>query len=191
MQDRVPLYPGRVKLKPVSGAANTYTLTRDDQPTQAGTPLNKATFLKDATAALYSLGTDAVPDDVLSILSKAVLLNNNSLESITGSPIVAIRKVSGTYTGTDGSSVTLSTGIPVKLVFVYGTGQSTENLAILTDGISRGFLFTGNSNAGGGTNYIGKFNASFSSTTVRLSSLGSYRYYINQNGQSYSWTAFG
>lgn len=186
MQDRVPLYPGRVKLEPVPGVANTYTLTRDDQPTQAGTPLNKATFLKDATAALYSLGTDAVPDDVLSILSKAVLLNNDSLESITGSPIVAIRKVSGTYTGTGGSSVTLSTGIPVKLVFVYGTGQGTENLAILTDGISRGFLFIGS-----GMNYIGKFYASFSSTTARLSSLGDYRYYINNNGQSYSWTAFG
>lgn len=65
MQDRVPLYPGRVTLTPVSGQANTYDLTRADQPTQEGTPLNKASLLKDATAALFGLGTDAVPDDVL------------------------------------------------------------------------------------------------------------------------------
>lgn len=70
MKDRIPLYPGRVKLNPVSGQANTYDLTRADQPTQEGTPLNKATFLKDATAALYGLGTDAVPDDALHLLSR-------------------------------------------------------------------------------------------------------------------------
>ena len=66
MQDRVPLYPGRVTLTPVSGQANTFDLVRADQPTQEGTPLNKASLLKDATAALFGLGTDAVPDDVLS-----------------------------------------------------------------------------------------------------------------------------
>lgn len=65
MQDRVPLFPGRVKMTPVAGQANTFDMVRADDPTQAGTPLNKATFLKDATAALYGLGTGAVPDDVL------------------------------------------------------------------------------------------------------------------------------
>ena len=70
MQDRVPLYPGRVTLAPVSGQANTFDLVRADQPTQEGTPLNKASLLKDATAALFGLGTGAVPDDVLAELGK-------------------------------------------------------------------------------------------------------------------------
>lgn len=70
MQDRVPLYPGRVKLNPVSGQESTYDMVRADDPTQKGDPLSKATFLKDATAALYGLGSDAVPDDVLSLLSR-------------------------------------------------------------------------------------------------------------------------
>ena len=70
MRDRVPLYPGRVKMTPVSGQANTYDMVRADDPTQAGTPLNKATLLKDATAALYGLGESAVPDDVLAALGK-------------------------------------------------------------------------------------------------------------------------
>lgn len=69
MQDRVPLYPGRVVLTPVSGQANTYDMTRADQPTQEGTPLNKASLLKDATAALFDLGSDAVPDDMLNALA--------------------------------------------------------------------------------------------------------------------------
>ena len=70
MKDRVPLYPGRVKLTPVSGQENTYDMVRADEPTQEGTPLNKATFLKDATAALYGLTNTAVPDDVLTVLSR-------------------------------------------------------------------------------------------------------------------------
>ena len=65
MNDRISLYPGRVKMTPVAGQANTFDMVRADDPTQAGTPLNKATFLKDATAALFGLGTAAVPDDVL------------------------------------------------------------------------------------------------------------------------------
>ena len=70
MKDRVPVYPGRVKLVPVSGQENVYDMTRADKPTQDGDPLNKATLLKDATAALFGLGTDAVPDDVLAYLGK-------------------------------------------------------------------------------------------------------------------------
>lgn len=70
MKDRVPVYPGRVKLVPVSGQENVYDMTRADQPTQQGDPLNKATLLKDATAALFGLGTDAVPDDVLALLGR-------------------------------------------------------------------------------------------------------------------------
>lgn len=40
--DRVPTYPGRVILTPVSG--NTYDMTRADSPTVEGTPIDKATF---------------------------------------------------------------------------------------------------------------------------------------------------
>jgi hypothetical protein len=43
-KDRVPRHPGRITLEPVAGAVNTYTMTRADDPTEAGTPLDKATF---------------------------------------------------------------------------------------------------------------------------------------------------
>lgn len=65
MQDRVSLHPGRVKLVPVPGQENTYDMVRADSPRQEGTPLNKDSLLKDATASLFGLRADAVPDDVL------------------------------------------------------------------------------------------------------------------------------
>lgn len=68
MLDRISLHPGRVTLTPVAGEANTYDLVRADEPTQTGTPLNKASLLKDTTAALYDLTASAVPDDVLAML---------------------------------------------------------------------------------------------------------------------------
>ena len=43
-KDRVPKYAGRVKLTPVSGQNNIYTMERADEPTEQGTPLDKATF---------------------------------------------------------------------------------------------------------------------------------------------------
>ena len=42
IKNRVPTYPGRVKLLPVEGQAGIYTLTRADEPTEPGTAVNKA-----------------------------------------------------------------------------------------------------------------------------------------------------
>lgn len=71
MKDRVPANPGRVLITPETGAAAFYaTMTRADNPTQEGDPLNKNTLLKDATAALFGLGADAVPDDAFAFLGR-------------------------------------------------------------------------------------------------------------------------
>lgn len=70
MKDRTPLYPGRIRLVPVEGQQYLYDMTRADGPTQSGTPLNKATFLKDDTASLFGMGNYAVPDDVLAYLGR-------------------------------------------------------------------------------------------------------------------------
>lgn len=93
MQDRVSLYPGRVKLTPVAGQANTYDLTRADQPTQEGTPLNKASLLKDTTAALFGLTTDAVPDDVLASIKTLI-------DSANANADTKAKFATGYYTGT-------------------------------------------------------------------------------------------
>ena len=74
MKDRISKYPGRVKLIPVGGAENTYTVTRADEPEDEGTPLNKATLLSDLTAAEIGL-TEDVPT-VNGALYKLITLIN-------------------------------------------------------------------------------------------------------------------
>lgn len=44
VKDRVPTYPGRVKLVPVAGQVNTYDMVRADNPIEVGTPINRALF---------------------------------------------------------------------------------------------------------------------------------------------------
>ena len=64
--DRVPTYPGRVKLTPVSGQTNVYDMVRSDSPTEVGTPINKALFdqkaytlTDDVTVYVSTSGSDA------------------------------------------------------------------------------------------------------------------------------------
>ena len=64
MRNRQPTYPGRVKLIPVDGEANTFDLIRADEPTDPGTPLNKNTLLTDQTAAIMGLDSEATPNDM-------------------------------------------------------------------------------------------------------------------------------
>lgn len=103
MKDRVPLYPGRVKLTPVSGQENTYDMVRADEPTQEGDPLSKATFLKDDTAALYGLNQTAVPDDLFRMLSNATSATVNVTGFTEDDTVVATKDgltVNGVWDGT-------------------------------------------------------------------------------------------
>ena len=70
MRDRVPTYPGRVVLTPVAGQPNTYDMTRADEPTQLGDPLNKANLLQDTVAQMFGLFNTSVPNDVFNFLGK-------------------------------------------------------------------------------------------------------------------------
>lgn len=65
MTDRNVQFPNRYQLVKVPGTDDIYDLTpAPGTITAEGTLINKATLLQDATAALYGLGTDAVPDEV-------------------------------------------------------------------------------------------------------------------------------
>ena len=45
-------------------------MVRADEPTQEGTPLNKANLLQDSVAKMYGLSELAVPNDVFDFLGK-------------------------------------------------------------------------------------------------------------------------
>lgn len=128
MKDRVPLYPGRVIMTPVPGQANTYDMERADQPTQQGAPLTKATFLKDATAALFGKTNAAVPDDILSLLSKSVLAQTvggkTTLTDVLGTKLtVGVQIETGSYVGTgaygQANPNTLTFGFVPKFVWIW------------------------------------------------------------------------
>lgn len=131
MQDRIPLYPGRVKMTPVAGQANTFDMVRADDPTQAGAPLTKATFLKDATAALFGKTNAAVPDDILSLLSKSVLAQtvgeDTILTDVLGTKLTVGGLIeSGSYVGTgtyeqaNPNTLTFSF-VPYMVVILYNS----------------------------------------------------------------------
>lgn len=72
--DRIPTYPGRVKLIPVPGQADTYDMVRADEPIEPGTPINKALFDSIAsvmestlTVAGWVLGADGRYTQTLSV----------------------------------------------------------------------------------------------------------------------------
>lgn len=90
MQDRISTYPGRVTLVPVSGQENTYTLTRADDPTQVGTPLNKQTLLSDETVAAIAAASGTTPETPSEAL--ALVLQNASYD-----PHNIVATASGAY----------------------------------------------------------------------------------------------
>lgn len=135
MQDRVPLYPGRVKLTPVYGHENTYDMVRADEPTQEGTPLNKASLLKDSTAELFGLGGEAIPDDVLNILSNATLLNGlkTAISDIAGNTVLNLTNIAffnalkTAIVDRDGNEMLPIPGVQLVAGTYTGTGTYGEN----------------------------------------------------------------
>lgn len=130
MKDRIPTYPGRVKLVPVPGQANTYDMTREDQPTQAGDPISKNTLLKDATAALFGLGTTAVPDEVLSRLAGGLASTFTSGNFLFGN-------------GNGGMTSDTPTNAARKLGIGYGSCTTAAATAAKTATITNFVMLTG------------------------------------------------
>lgn len=173
MQDRVPLYPGRIKLLPVAGQENTFDMVRADQPTQVGTPLNKDALLKDATAALYGLDADAVPDDVLALLKPLV---DNAQDSADRNSRIVI----GTYvgTGTYGSSNPCSLTFdftPTYIAILVASRNTTNKITVGEQDLNSIFFPAVPTTYTAGYGFI---------TTLSISSDNSYG---KRSGNTFSW----
>lgn len=119
--------PSSTTLAQLISMLNNGTFPYDTGPlnsvgiSQQGTALNKENLLTDSTAALYGLGTDAVPDDVL---VKAKSLISTAQSTAEGRAQI----VSGSYVGTgrNGSSnpnsLTFSK-VPYLLIIEYVSGS--------------------------------------------------------------------
>ena len=102
--DRIPTYPGRVKLNPVSGQANTYDLVRADLPIAEGTPINKALLDNKAyglsqsvTVYVSKSGSDTDGDGSSASPFLTVQKAVNSLPKVLNGFHAQIDIASGTY----------------------------------------------------------------------------------------------
>lgn len=145
MYDRISRNPGRVLITPENGSGAFYaTLTMADNPTVAGTPLNKANLLSDATAALYGLSGSAVPDDVLekarSLITTAQNTANNANTGLSSAfRWKQIGSLSIDFSGADTKYYTMPLNASIinfsdfiLELNVNVTGQYYVNLTVLT-----------------------------------------------------------
>lgn len=126
MNDRIPAEgkAGRVLITPENGSAPFYaTVTMADEPLDEGTPLNKATLLKDATAALLGGDETMVPDEAFALLK--TLHNDLALDVSSRPKGIAIGSYVGNGNYGSGSPTVLSFNFPPQLV-VVGIKDSTE-----------------------------------------------------------------
>lgn len=65
MKDRISENPGRVKVTEEDGTSKYVTVERADDPTEEGTPLNRASLLSPKVQALLGLSDDATPSEAL------------------------------------------------------------------------------------------------------------------------------
>ena len=133
MQDRVPTYPGRVRLTPVTGQAGVYDMERADEPTQAGTPINKATLLTDAAAAAVEAAAGessppSLPSQALAMLAAAISeLNGKAVQMETG-------EYTGTGTYGSANPCTLTFSFEPSIVIIaqmVDTDAETHNVPIV------------------------------------------------------------
>lgn len=197
MQNREPTYPGRVTLTPVAGLANTYDMERADQPLQQGTPLNKATLLKDATAALFGKTNAAVPDDILNLLSKSVLAQtvgeDTTLTDVLGTKLTVGGQIEiGSYVGTgaagpDNKNSLIFNFVPYMVVIVRNSagtfypGTVFIKEQTLSDGI-------GNNESSNGSYAL---SVSWYGKSVSWYNASSASRQLNAEGESFYYFAIG
>lgn len=106
-KDRVPTHAGRIKLTPVDGQPDIFTMARADEPAEEGTPLDKATFdsitQSRLTGRFYSLiALEETITTVEGVVSPIPTTNwsvgNDNIEATSGSfKISASSAIDSTY----------------------------------------------------------------------------------------------
>ena len=184
MKDRVAVNPGRVLITPENGSPYYATMTRADNPTQEGTPLNKNSLLKDTTAALLGGGTDMVPDEALQALKRLI-------DAGDAATLAAAAKAEfGTYSGASAASKTLTFGFAPRLVIVRRNDE-LDKYDARAYGI---YALSGMTKAGvmeshkDGTSGFKVVTLTWSGNSVSWS--GDTDYYMNASGQTYYYAAF-
>ena len=146
--DRIPTYPGRVTLTPVSGQTNTYDLVRADQPIEEGTPINKVLFDQkaytltgDVTLYVATTGSDVTGDGTSAAPYATIQKALDSLPKWLDGYSATISIAAGTYNelirvnGFQGGILTI--GNSGRAIIVRGITVSASSLVRLYMNITR------------------------------------------------------
>ena len=107
IKDRVPKHPGRVKLTPVNGQPDLFDFERADEPTEPGTPLDKATLdsiiQSRLTGRYYAAAVSKVIKTKQTFTTNPVPANNwlldaTELKATSGGYTVEVNSLYGSYT---------------------------------------------------------------------------------------------
>jgi len=103
--DRVSSNAGRVKLIPVAGEENTYIMTRDDDPSEAGTHINRSLLMamQGFVAGKTTFNADGSITETGATGTKVTVFNSDGsiVETFTGTNGSVIKKT--TTFNSDGS----------------------------------------------------------------------------------------
>lgn len=92
---------------------------------QIGDALGKNALLKDATAALFGLGAEALPDDVLAAIKSTF---NSQAENIASKAKIVTGSFTGTSAGTSSNTTTktLTFGFTPKIVLMHAANSNAS-----------------------------------------------------------------
>lgn len=154
MYDRNVEYPNRYQLVKVEGTDDIFDLVpAPGRVDNDGTLINKNTLLKDATAALYGLGTESVPDDVLKKLSEAALVG--VIPSVSRSEMTIGEVSIGQVINFEGTEMLCcASGYPTGGTKLFIKNTVTENTYPVTD------------NLGAANAFFSRFSSAFQSICV-------------------------
>lgn len=148
----------------------------------------KQQILSNSTKVLYSLGSGAVPDDVLALIKPMIDSNYSELSSLANSKAKA---VAGSYAGTGDNTYTrtLNCGFNPKLVIIVPSDNGFEitnsqlaKTAVLVQGLSTALIYA--------NHYIyiswPTNGVSFAGGSSQSDGSG-----LNESGVTYLWVAIG
>lgn len=195
-KDRVPTYPGRVKLSPIAGAENTYKMERADVPIVDGTPIDKAMYesivQSRLTGRYYQLGVQkkVATSQLLAvnpIPTSGWVLDADKLRGVSGAYTVEVSNLYASgYTpekALDGNMETEyrsdSGGVTFKLTFPAPIKIKKYKIALRADNYTQAVTteFQGSTN---GTTWTTLFTTTEKPEALKeytLTSTGEYIYY--------------
>lgn len=106
IKDRIPTHAGRIKLTPVSGKPDLFTMERADEPTEEGTPIDKATL--DSIIKSRLTGRYYTPTLTREVTSSRAGVTVNPLPKSAWANVTYTRATSGSYVVTASSSLNSS-----------------------------------------------------------------------------------